>query len=429
VSHAFLVESIVATVLVVNALQPLPGTPLSPFLFFLSWLTSELAPQSLVIQAGLTTYFILSGALEERSGLVGLGLSVLTMAGLAVLIWEGMRAKGVTERALCEGLGREYLERIPPDRRSNYDLRVPWRQLVLPFHQSHPDVERIKNLTYGPHGRRNRLDVYRHKDHPADSPVLIQVHGSGWTVSNKEHQGKPIMLHHAARGWVCVAPNYRLSPRATWPEHLVDVKRVIAWVRENIQEHGGDPSFIAITGGSAGGHLASMAALTPNEPEYQPEFEDADTSVQACVPIYAPSDLADASNVTNWGRRRVLLERMVMKQKYRKDPDLFRSASPYHRVSPEIPPFFVIHGKHDLLSPVKEARRFAERLREQSSSPVVYAELPGAQHAFDVFPSIRTAYVVRAIERFLDYLTALRGKKVPREGAATESSGARPAAR
>ncbi len=72
------------------------------------------------------------------------------------------------------------------------------------------------------------------------------------------------MMHELAlRGWVCVAINYRLSPRATWPDHVVDCKRALAWVREHIAEYGGDPAFIAVSGGSAGGHLARPGRTHP----------------------------------------------------------------------------------------------------------------------------------------------------------------------
>ena len=67
------------------------------------------------------------------------------------------------------------------------------------------------------------------------------------------------MGHLAARGWVCVTANYRLSPQATWPDHIVDVKRALAWTKANIAGHGGDPGFVVITGGSAGGHLCALA--------------------------------------------------------------------------------------------------------------------------------------------------------------------------
>jgi acetyl esterase/lipase len=429
VSDAFLIESIVALALTVNALQPLPATPLSPVLFFLSWLTSELAPHSLVIQGGLTLFFVFGGGLEGRSGGLALGLSLGTIAGLGVLIWEGQRARFVTEAALKRGLGEDYLSEIPPDRSTNYDLRVPWRQLLMPFYQRHPDVERIANLRYGPNGRRNLLDIYRHEEHPTGGPVLIQVHGSGWTVSNKNHQGKPIMLHLASRGWVCVAPNYRLSPRATWPDHLVDVKRVVAWVREHIHEYGGDPSFIAITGGSAGGHLGAMVALTADDPEYQPGFEEADTSVDACIPIYPPVDLTARRHVTSWGTMHALLEPLVMKRRYRKNRELFERASPTHRVREDAPPFFVINAQHDLLVPRKVIREFVRRLREISTNAVVHAELPGAQHAFDVFPSIRTAHVVRTIERFLDVLLVRAGHLAPGRAGTPEPSAAPRSAR
>ena len=109
--------------------------------------------------------------------------------------------------------------------------------------------------------------------------MLLQVHGGGWTIGNKDQQGIPLMQHLAAKGWVCVAINYRLAPRDPFPAQIIDVKRAIAWIRENIAEYGGDPDYIAITGGSAGGHLTALAALTPNDPEWQPGFEDADTSV------------------------------------------------------------------------------------------------------------------------------------------------------
>ena len=85
--------------------------------------------------------------------------------------------------------------------------------------------------------------------------MLLQVHGGAWTIGNKDQQGIPLMQHLAAKGWVCVAINYRLAPRDPFPAQIIDVKRAIAWVRENIAEYGGDPDYIAITGGSAGGHL------------------------------------------------------------------------------------------------------------------------------------------------------------------------------
>jgi acetyl esterase/lipase len=180
------------------------------------------------------------------------------------------------------------------------------------------------------------------------------------------------------------------------------VKRALAWVKTHGPSYGADPGFVVLTGGSAGGHLVALAALTANDPRYQPGFEDADTSVSGCVPYYAVYDMeGETGTKAARVRRRRLLDRVVMKTT---DDEVYRAASPLAAVRPDAPPFFVIHGRNDTLVPVTEARLFVERLRAISSSPVLYLELPGTQHAFDVFPSIRSAHVVRAVGRFVELL-------------------------
>jgi acetyl esterase/lipase len=406
VSTLFLIESIVALILCVNAVRPLSaGGALSFASMMASWLCTELAPQSLVIQAGFTIGFSLSVGLDGTTGKIALALSLVSMACLAYLILVSMRSKQVVEDALTSTLGADYGD-VTAQRHPDDDLRSPWRQLVMPFWMHHPDVERIRDVTYGEPHRKNMLDVYRHKDHPTGCPTLIQIHGGGWTISNKNQQGKPIMLHFASRGWVCFAPNYRLAPRSLWPAQIVDVKRAITWVKEHAEEYGADPGFIVVTGGSAGGHLSALAALTANDPVWQPGFEGADTSVQGAVPYYGIYDFTRSETRANRALLR-LLERAVFRKRLSDAPDEFAAASPVHRVHEGAPPFFVIHGAHDSLVPVTEARRFVERLRGVSKAPVVYAELPGAQHAFDVFPSIRSAHVTRAAERFADHVYAL----------------------
>jgi acetyl esterase/lipase len=234
--------------------------------------------------------------------------------------------------------------------------------------------------------------------------VLLQVHGGGWVIGQKEWQGLPLMMQMAGQGWVCVAVNYPLSPRARWPEHLVALKRAVKWIRDHATEYGGDPSFVAVTGGSAGGHLAAMLALTAGDTTLQPGFEDADTSVQACIPHYGVYDFTDLSGSKFSKQRLNALLRPVVMGRSARYPDDFRAASPIYRLDGDIPPFFVIHGRNDTLVPVAEARLFVEALRAASKEPVAYAEIGGAQHAFDVFPSIRSAHVVRGVQRFLDWV-------------------------
>ena len=146
-------------------------------------------------------------------------------------------------------------------------------------------------------GTNLRLDVYRPADDdPTDDilhPAVIQVHGGGWLAGSRYEQGIPLLNHLASIGWVGFNIDYRLSPQATWPDHIVDVKRAIAWVRENAGELGIDPEMICITGGSAGGHLTALAGLTINDPALQPGFEESDTTVAAAVPFYGVYDLTN----------------------------------------------------------------------------------------------------------------------------------------
>jgi acetyl esterase/lipase len=276
-----------------------------------------------------------------------------------------------------------------------------------PFRFGHPDVRVFRDLRYAEGaGKRHLLDVYAPHEVVSGAPVLLQIHGGGWTIGHKRQQALPLLHHLAARGWVCVAANYRLSPKATFPEHLIDVKLAIRWIREHIKEYGGDASFLAVTGGSAGGHLAALTALTANDPEYQPGFEAVDTRVQAAVPFYGVYDFTDRQRLDPKLSFQRFAERIVIKKKFADDPGAFERASPMSRVRADAPPFFVIHGALDSLVPVRDAQHFAALLRAASQAPVCYAELAHAQHAFEVFHSLRTRNIVRGVDRFLAFAYA-----------------------
>jgi acetyl esterase/lipase len=264
------------------------------------------------------------------------------------------------------------------------------------------DYAHDADISYGAYGSRNHLDIWRRPDVDRDgrAPVLLQVPGGAWMAGSKRQQAYPLMSHLAELGWVCVAINYRLSPRSTWPDQIVDVKRALAWTKERIAEYGGDPNWIAITGGSAGGHLSALAALTMNDPQFQPGFEDADTSVRAAVPFYGVYDFTQTDNSVH-PLMAPMLAKHVFKVSRTEIAEPFRIASPIAHISADAPPFFVLHGRNDSLVPVQQARVFTGRLREVSRQPVVYAEMPFAQHAFDIFGSARAAHAAVAVEQFL----------------------------
>ncbi|MHB8450618.1 MAG: alpha/beta hydrolase fold domain-containing protein, partial [Mycobacteriales bacterium] len=327
--------------------------------------------------------------------------SLATLAGLVGVAVRSLAAGAVLDRALCDGL-REGSADLPAA-----DLTGRWHPLLRPFSPRLAGVSKTADISYYGTGPRGRLDLYRPERPVQGAPVLLQVHGGGWVIGRKDQQGLPLMNHLASRGWICAAANYRLSPKAAFPDHLVDLKRALVWLREHVAEYGGDPDFIVVTGGSAGGHLAALLALTPGDPEYQPGFEDADTSVAACVPMYGVYDFADTIGRRDLARRRDrFLARVVMKRPFAGHEADYRKASPLCRVRSDAPPMFVVHGRHDSLVPVAEARAFVARLREVSRAPVCYAELPGTQHAFDVFASLSCGAAVRAVDRFLHAVRA-----------------------
>jgi len=329
-------------------------------------------------------------------------VSALSWLGLLGLHRLATRANVPLTAALDSGLGT--------DRRTESgDL---WKRPAGPGTAKNPGVVRMlrvyrdyahdTDISYGEHGARNHLDIWRRPDLDLGgrAPVLLQVPGGAWMVGSKRQQAYPLMSHLAELGWVCVAINYRLSPRSTWPDHIVDVKRALAWTKQHIAEYGGDPDWIAITGGSAGGHLSALAALTANDPQFQPGFESADTSVRAAVPFYGNYDFTGDDSVIH-PLLVPTLAKYVFKLRRPEITEAFRAASPITYVSADAPPFFVLHGTNDSLIPVEQARAFTARLREVSSQPVVYAELPFAQHAFDIFGSVRAAHAAVAVEQFL----------------------------
>lgn len=264
------------------------------------------------------------------------------------------------------------------------------------------------SVRYGSHPAQ-LLDVWRRKDLPAGpAPVLIFVPGGAWVHGSRMLQGYALLSHLAEQGWVCLSIEYRVAPHHRWPRHVIDVKTAIAWARANVDKFGGDRNFVAVAGASAGGHLAALAALTPDDPDFVTELPaGADTSVDAVAGIYGRYDWQDRSTP-----ERVqfvdFLERVVVKKSIRRHPDLYRKASPIARVHPQAPPFLVIHGSRDTVIPVEQARGFVDRLRAVSRSTVGYLELPGAGHGFDLIDGARTGAMATAIGLFLNEIHRTR---------------------
>ena len=384
---ACLAVGVVALVLSTTSLLPLRGAVGSGFTFVPSWIVGEAPLHFFGAAVAAMLGCGLEGGFGSWQGWLGLSLALVACAGFAVQFASGLRSRGWFESALAQaGQPGE------PWRWSAQDsLRVVLALPVLPR-----GVARLRNLAYAnDDSRAHRLDIYC-KAGVAAAPVLLYFHGGAWVMGDKREQGIPMLEHLAGRGFVCVSANYALSPKAKWPRHVLDCKLALVWVKRHIAEYGGDPGLVFVAGGSAGGHLAALVALTAGEATWQPGIEDEDTTVAACIALYGVYDFVDHEKIGN-ANLGPILERRVFPEGA---AEAYEAASPIARVSESAPPFLVVHGRNDVLVPVPSARAFVAALRARSRRPVSYVELPLTQHGFDNFWSPRTVHFVHALERF-----------------------------
>ncbi|MGC1798910.1 MAG: alpha/beta hydrolase [Solirubrobacterales bacterium] len=305
---------------------------------------------------------------------LGFGFAILASAGLLVLRQRQLGTGPTVERALDEGLGSGWRDDVDAELAARLRRRPSFASLFFtPIAFRRQGVERIANIRYGPAGGRNLLDLYRDPSNHSNRPTLIYFHWGAFRFGSKSFGARNLLYRLASQGWLSVSANYR----STFPDPLIDVKRVVAWLGEQGQEYGADPNAVFLAGSSAGGHLALLAALTPNNPLLQPGFEGTDTSVAGAISLYAYYGPISSGGLPS---------------------------SPLAYVKATAPPCLVVHGDQDTLVIVDDARRFVKKLRDASSNPVVYAELPGTQHGFDLFRSRHMVTILDAIEAFTTWV-------------------------
>ncbi|KAJ3122609.1 TLE member 5 [Physocladia obscura] len=330
-----------------------------------------------------------------------------------------------------------------PTLSSRPSLQAHFQAIIGWFATPWWNVEHIKDITYATPEEilasggpkiipRLQLDILRKKNSHHNRPILIYIHGGAWLFGDKRLRTLPICHYFAStENWVVLNINYRMAPAFRLEDMLVDIKRAIRWARSNNHVHGGDSRFIAISGGSAGGHLCSLAALTANWPQFQPGFEDTDTTVQACLPWYPAVGHVYASAA--W--KRWFLEAIVqMKPReslVRYDMGTDEWCDPMaviHRMSTQeriarVPPFFVIEGTFDNIVEPRLVRAFVSELCKETKLPVGYLEVPGAHHAFDLSFSPKLIYALwaagNAMETLYNTWLALNGSNQTILGTAT----------
>lgn len=421
--------------------------------FFAALLPTELSHKFLALNAGVVYWLlvrkskttpVLAGWVGSVAGFV----QCIVLVRLAQMYQSNVTAKHSIRDALAEqsDIPIEKLENI-----GNLSWRN-WLSVMLPLPQSmalslsYPGVQNVGTLVYAHVGKnattKLRMDVYRSSTTTAckpNAPIFLYIHGGGWVMGDRKNPPRPLIHQVAALGWVVCVIDYRLSPKVAFPEHLIDSKRAIAFLREKGPSHpllaDTDPEFIVVGGESAGGHLASLVALTAGDKTLQPGFESVDTSVRGCIDTYGVHDFKDRHGIYFYKDKGYsfvrFLELVVMQKKLKESSDEYDQASPMSWVQADggavdIPPFLVSHGTHDTLVPFQDSALFFENLqryRQRTSAALkstattasglsapgslvedVFLEIPDAHHAFNYLVSPRALAHGEAVCAFLENL-------------------------
>jgi acetyl esterase/lipase len=248
-----------------------------------------------------------------------------------------------------------------------------------------PSVRILKNLPYLGLNREEALDLYLPDDTNTARPAIVIIHGGGWYKGDKGgSRERNIGMNLAAAGYVCASINYSLAKTGSqtierlyhsWPQNLHDCKSAVRFLRLNAGKYGINAERIGAIGGSAGGHLAALLAVTDAEHGLDPEgpYGELSCRIQAVVPMYGVHDILEQARfVTNAG----LSEGQQQ---------WLRGVSPISYVSGDDPPALILHGTADALVPVAQSQILHQRLRDAK----VHTELrviEGAPHSFDLQP-------------------------------------------
>lgn len=342
-------------------------------LFAPALLAGELPHIALLFLVASTALALAEDDLNGPAGAALLGFALLITVGLIVLLTRALRAHSVVAAMLRQ-------HGAPPAPRR-------WvRALAFPFPVRPRSVVRTGPVPYGP-DKRQRLDLYRPARGDQVGPVLVYLHGGGYSSGGNRREARALLHHLTARGWTCISATYRLRPRFGFEDHLADARAVLAWAHAHVRNRGAGDAPVVMAGSSAGGHLAALCALTQDD---DPQYPRAD----AVVSLYAWYD-------RYWGRGR----------------DETPVSTAFALDASKAPPFFVVHGDHDSFVPVERARALRDHLTRSSPNEVWYAELPGAQHGFDVFASWRFRAVIDGIDAFVQRAVGPARGRAPGLGA------------
>ncbi len=184
----------------------------------------------------------------------------------------------------------------------------------------------------------------------------------------------------ARKGFVVASVQYRTSNEEPFPAALEDVKAGIRYLRAYADRYHIDKKHIGISGESAGGHLASLAALATDKKFDVGAYLEESSALQAACPWYPVVDLTTMPGTDNEAEAAATWETMFLgKNVYHFKKDAMK-LSPLHYVTKSAPPFMIIHGNDDKCVPFEQGVRLHDAL-EEAGCDVTLLEVDGADHA------------------------------------------------
>lgn len=388
-SGVYLVVGILLFIGTLAAYAPKLFGPFRVAAGFVGMAVTLLIPQYLLISLLLSAGAIYDGALGSTLGRVGFVFHLVSGVALAALLWRMNRALplldgqpvGDDDWPFSTASTGAFSPKLGPSILLRTKVQATVRlERAVEFHRAG--------------NRRLILDVYHPAQGSEPKPAIVYIHGGGWMTGSRR-QSRFMCADLASRGFPVFAISYRFAPFAGMKDIIGDCKAGLAWVRARQSEYGADERTL-VMGGSAGGHLAGMLALTPNEKRFQPGFEDADTSVDGAVILYGVSKLSSVYTTHKDALFGWFLQ-LVVRSSYAKNPEAWHELEPVSWASKAAPSMLFVHGLADGVVSVGQSRLLAERLREEGARRVNLLEVPLAQHAFEVMPTVMQQRAVRLI--------------------------------
>jgi acetyl esterase/lipase len=230
-------------------------------------------------------------------------------------------------------------------------------------------VEVMKDLEYANvDGESLRLDLYLPEKSETKPPLLVWIHGGGWTKGSKSGIN-PIFIRLTAEGYATASLDYRLDGLTSHPKQIHDCKGAIRWLRANAEKYAYDVTRIGVGGGSAGGHLALLIGLSGGVEELEGEVggnTDQSSRVDAVVDVFGPSALG-------------LFAEKSERFRHNKTPELLKSASPVTYLTDDDPPLLVFHGDNDRVVPLSQSEHIHKRYQEMGLESSLHV-IEGAGH-------------------------------------------------